>query len=255
MSSNQVGLLYELQKVDSDIFYLINQKNNKPKIIEKEKEKIKQTNEKISSAKEKLKSLRIEIKNKELDLLDKENKIKKLSQQLNTVRTNKEYSSIVVETNNIKADKSILEEEILQGFGKIEQIEAEIKSYEKELIELEEELNKLCERTNLEIKELERAIAEKEAERKKIVDKITDKELLEKYEKLLEKKPDKIAVAEVREESCQGCHMSITKQELNLLLLGKDVISCRNCSRILYIRDEYREESLANTDSKDSYSS
>jgi predicted nucleic acid-binding Zn-ribbon protein len=37
---------------------------------------------------------------------------------------------------------------------------------------------------------------------------------------------------------CQGCFISLTAQEINLLLQEDKLISCRNCSRILFFEGE-----------------
>ncbi|MBN1443076.1 MAG: hypothetical protein JXA90_10215, partial [Planctomycetes bacterium] len=33
----------------------------------------------------------------------------------------------------------------------------------------------------------------------------------------------------------QGCHMTVTPQSITVLMLGKELVQCRNCSRLLYL--------------------
>ena len=34
---------------------------------------------------------------------------------------------------------------------------------------------------------------------------------------------------------CQGCYMRVTKQELTQLSLAQELLTCRSCSRLLYL--------------------
>ena len=68
--------------------------------------------------------------------MTKEGAIKKYQTQQNLVKTNKEYSSLEKEIASIKADSSLLEEEILKSF---DTIEAAQKTISKEKQKFEEE--------------------------------------------------------------------------------------------------------------------
>ena len=77
-----------------------------------------------------------------------------------------------------------------------------------------------------------------------------EKEVLRLYERILRAKEDGISLAvagkyEVIEDKgkailwrCEGCSMSLNAQDVNLMMIGRDVQTCRNCSRILYLKPE-----------------
>jgi predicted nucleic acid-binding Zn-ribbon protein len=35
---------------------------------------------------------------------------------------------------------------------------------------------------------------------------------------------------------CEGCGVGLNMQDVNLLMMGRDVQFCRNCSRVLYLK-------------------
>ena len=59
-------------------------------------------------------------KEKENDLLSREEKIKKLMAQLYSLKSNKEYQAMEMEIKGLKADKSLLEDDILRCFDAVE---------------------------------------------------------------------------------------------------------------------------------------
>jgi len=64
-----------------------------------------------------------------------EAKIEKLRQQMNSVRSNKEYSALLVEVNTFKVEKDKLEEEALLAMGKVEGVAADLTALEAQVAE------------------------------------------------------------------------------------------------------------------------
>ena len=58
--------------------------------------------------------------------------------------------------------------------------------------------------------------------------------LLKKYERLLGL-PNSLAIATVNGRSCTGCYSDITREDLEKVKLLEQIVTCNNCSRILYI--------------------
>jgi predicted nucleic acid-binding Zn-ribbon protein len=55
------------------------------------------------------------------------------------------------------------------------------------------------------------------------------------YNRLVQRSQDGIAVAEVVNGSCSACFMSLRPQVQQQLRKGNEIITCENCTRILYI--------------------
>ena len=63
-----------------------------------------------------------------------------------------------------------------------------------------------------------------------------------KYEQIFARRGG-LAVVEVRNGTCQGCHMHVPPQLFNEIKKFRDVRQCPNCHRMLYWRPEGQEGS------------
>ena len=93
--------------------------------------------------------------------------------------------------------------------------------YEEDKAEMAKELNSVAE-------ELDICARKSEEIRKKI-----PAELLRKYEQI-KNATRGVAVVAVWKEVCDGCHMSMPPQLYNELQKSNVLITCPNCSRIIY---------------------
>ena len=89
--------------------------------------------------------------------------------------------------------------------------------------------------TDLETKSkaLESQQAELANEREALASKI-DADLLDQFERLFNSKGDAAIVA-VEHGVCTGCHMKVTTATAAQVKAGKEIVSCENCGRILYL--------------------
>lgn len=190
----------------------------------------------LKAAEEKRQKLILLQKQKEGDLAAKEEGIKKSQAQLGQLKTNKDYQAKLSEIESLKADKSLIEEEILRA---MDEIDASKKPIEDEKIKLaaEEKIYsgkkaQVAERT----KELEASINSIEGQRK-ILSASVDKKILERYEHILHAK-DGLALVSVAHNSCQGCFMHVPHQVINEIQMHDRLIVCENCARILYLQED-----------------
>src|SRR3989338_9524733 len=82
-----------------------------------------------------LKTIQVKRKEKEVDLASKETTMKKYNLQLMSVKTNKEYTSLQNEIEGLKADNSVLEEEILNFMEEIDSLRMRISKENESLIQ------------------------------------------------------------------------------------------------------------------------
>ncbi len=177
-----------------------------------------------------------EIDKKELDLKSNEGKITKYNVQLNSIKTNKEYSTLISEIGSKKADMSILEDEILNTMSRLEIANQEYEKVTKELRNEEESLNDLIKSVDADIKEADIEIEKIKNEQKKYID-LLDEHSLKNYNRLSNIKGGN-AIVPVIGNVCGGCSMNVTTQTLNELMGGEDLVFCRSCSRILYLDEK-----------------
>lgn len=231
----QIKLLVELQGLDSHIFRLEDELDLIPETIKNTDEAFKEKSVNLKKLEDGLKALQMKRKEKEGDLEAKEGMIKKYQTQQYQVKTNKEYTALQDEIGRVKADNSIIEEDIINI---LDQMDAENKKIQKEKELLKEEevlLNEDKKKLNEDAGRCKAELEEFKKKRQGLTQKV-DKIILSKYERLI-KNRDGLAIVPVSGEACQGCHRIMPPQVINEIRMNKDLIFCENCTRILYIEE------------------
>lgn len=231
-----IEALKRVQSLRNKINELEEYKERRKKDVQKKEthiEEIRTLSEK--KHKEKL-SVQKEIDRKELDLKTDEGEISKYNAQLNSIKTNKEYTALCSEIGSKKADMSILEDVILNTMSRLETVNKEYSELTENLKREEESLKELIKSVDAEVRETDIEIEKVQNDQKKYIDAL-DEDTLYHYNRLSNIKGGKAVVA-VMGNVCGGCFMNITAQTLNLLMGGKELVFCQSCSRILYLEEK-----------------
>ncbi|MBU4343124.1 MAG: hypothetical protein KKG21_03850 [Candidatus Omnitrophica bacterium] len=232
---DQIGLLIRLQVVDGEIYILNREKQDMPGHIKSIEESLENKKTGIKQAEQSLKNVQVKLKEKEISLQQKEENIKKLQNQLYQIKTNKEYAAMLKEIEGLKADNSLIEEEMLRLMDEIEVAKKKI-AEEKELFKKEEgAAQKEKDRVDVRAKEIEARSKDLSWQRNEIVPNI-DKQLLAKYERVLKNK-DGLAIVRIENSACGGCHMNLPPQVVSESKLKEEIVTCGSCNRILYVDD------------------
>lgn len=228
----QIKILVELQKIDAGIYRSKKELKSQPALKQKIETDFDRKKASLKAAEEELKTAQLKQKEKEGDLQSKEEKIKKLQAQLYQLKSNKEYTAMEMEIRGLKADNSVLEEEILKLLDVVDLVRAKVVKEKERLTGeerlMKEELAKLNQealRINAEITALE--------ENRKVFSPNIDKKLISQYERIL-KGREGLALVPVRNNSCGGCHMELPPQRVNEIQIADKLIVCESCARILY---------------------
>jgi hypothetical protein len=228
-----IQLLVNLQKIDVKIGEL--QKN-----IDAIPREIEDLMRGLLKAKEELQGLLDEIEQEDRERRDAERAVEeererlvKSKSKIPEVKTNKEYSALLAEIENIEQAISSKEDEILNLMELIE--EKNRQKADKELaVKKEEDLfNKMKEEKERQLARLNSELEDETAQRARLTADIEDP-LLEQYERLRITK-NGIAVVNVEEHACQGCHMTLPPQVVAEIRIGEKVVLCDHCSRMLFI--------------------
>ncbi len=172
----------------------------------------------------------------ESDVSAKKSLIDKYRKQLNDVKTNKEYTSLLKEIEDVESEIGEIEEEIISEMLTADDLEAAIKTAEKKAETAKDKL--LNEKTELQTKK-----ADQDAERKKLK---REREMLiptipsdqtRLYNNIFRKCPG-TALSPVTDDFCSMCQIRIRPQVLNELIAQKEIILCENCGRILFWKPE-----------------
>ena len=233
--NEQLKFLVNLQKMDFKILELERLKNNIPKEIEERKDSLNFAEEEYKNNETVLKETQKTIRTKEGALNDEMEHLKKTQVKLNVVKTNKEYSAVLSEIESIKKNKDKFEEEIIILLDTTELIKKKINESKKKVDNERTAWEGIVKEKGKELKSLEEEIKKSKIEREDVIGKIETK-LVQIYQKLSDHK-DKLAMAEVKNMSCQGCFVKVLPQKYNELKSGEDIIFCSNCQRILYCQE------------------
>jgi uncharacterized protein len=232
----QIKLLIELQKLDSQIFRLKKELASQPVLIRNLEESFKEKEITLKRNEEEHKSLLVKHKEREGALQSKEEGIKKLQTQLYQLKTNKEYQAMEKEISSQKADVSVIEEEIIKILDRIDECIKEV-ARKKDILILErkglEDQKKII---DAKTKEIEGQLQKLNSERAELSQKV-EKVFLTKYERILNSK-NGLAMVSVEHDACSGCNINLPPQVINEIRMQRELIFCGSCARILYIEED-----------------
>jgi len=232
----ELGALIKLQALDTEIYGLKSEKNAKPLEIKLLETAFEEKKVAMAALEKANLGLQKEKKDKELELASKEEGIKKLQGQLYSLKTNKEYSTMMQQIADAKADVSVAEDKILQLLDQMDKIKVDIEQERQKLGEEEKVLKAQKEKSEERIKVIDDRLAQLEAQRQQVIPGI-DSKILTQYERILEGR-DALAIVTVKDNSCQGCNMSVPAQVINLIKMYDHIITCEMCNRMLYIEED-----------------
>jgi predicted nucleic acid-binding Zn-ribbon protein len=225
--------LIKLQKLDKEITDISLFLDNIPTQIKEINKKIEASSQIITLAKEKMDQNQKKRRDLEAEVKDIKEQVSKYNRQLNEVKTNREYSSLLKEIEEAKQKVNDKEEEIIGEMLSADEIEEEIKTAGQNYSEAEQKFSKEKDALQQEKKKFEAKKDKLNQEKEKIVPKIPSDQV-NLYLKIY-KKNSGIALSPVNEEFCSLCHMRIRPQVINELKGKEKIILCENCGRILYV--------------------
>jgi len=231
----QIKLLIELQGLDKEIFKFEKDLAQAPEQIKSLDAEYKQKEEEVKAKDTELKQVQVAHKTKEIELKTKEDSIKKLEGQLYQLKTNKEYTAMENEIKGVKADCSLLEEEIITLLDKIDEAENQKKQRSEELKVEQKKTEDEKKRISEEIKKEQESLNQIKTQRNTLAEKV-DKNILSKYERILHNR-EGMALVPVRGNACQGCFLNLPPQVINEIKMKEDFVFCESCARILYMEE------------------
>jgi predicted nucleic acid-binding Zn-ribbon protein len=228
----QLALLIELQKMESTAGGITARKKDLPVQMADLEMKFKEFHADVEAERAQLEELRKRRRDKDNQLRLGQETLKRTRDRLLDVKTNKEYQSVLKEIETFETKNSQMEDEIISLLDELdllekavktreEELEAQSRGYEEEKIKMTEELSSL-------VGELEICVR-KSGELKKNI----SADILRKYEQI-KNAGRGIAVVSCWKEICSGCHMFIPPQLYNELQKSVALVTCPNCSRIIY---------------------
>lgn len=225
--------LISLQAIDSRIAALEADAARLPREIAAIHAGIEDARKQVEQAKAQLDAARKDQRAKEKDLEVVQGKRSKTEARLYEVKTNKEYSAVLIEIEDIKQEKGRMEEEVLVLMEAQERLTGDIREAEARFKQRETEGR----RQEATAKELlgvvETDLAAVRTERKELAGHLPGP-ILADYDRILRARGGLALVPVTKPNFCGACRMTITPQRLQELRAQASLIPCESCGRYLY---------------------
>jgi predicted nucleic acid-binding Zn-ribbon protein len=230
---SQLQTLIELQGLDAKIAAHEAEAARLPRQVEAIQAALAEARKLVETVKSKLDTTRKELRVREKDLEVANVKRQKLEARLYEVKTNKEYSAVLLEIEEAKQEKAKTEEDILGLMEMQERLGAEIKDAEQRFKAREEQARQdeavVTKKLAVVQQELGALRTERGAHAKAL-----PPGLLASYERISRARGG-VAVAAVSVAGvCGGCRVSIRPQAMQELRSATSLMVCESCGRYLY---------------------
>lgn len=187
----------------------------------------------VDALKQKTRQLEVGRKNLELDVGTRNESIARLKTQQYQTRKNDEFRAIGHEIERYENEIRKLEDQELELMIEGDKLKSELEATEKSAVATKDAISRQLVDLESKSKALESRQRELENERETLASKI-DADLLDQFERLFNSKGDAAIVA-VEHGVCTGCHMKVTTATAARVKAGKEIVSCEQCGRILYL--------------------
>jgi len=229
-------VLIQLQECDNRITRILRAKEQAPLKIQKLETELQAMEDQFKADEDQLEAFRKDRRQLEREIQELDGKIDKSSAKLTQIKSNKEYTAVLKEIDDLKTIKFQTEEKAIQMMETAEELERKCKGHKATLKTLNDQCEKDKDSVKKELLALEKELESLEKERNKLCCDF-DQGLLKKYLFLRERKGG-LAISSVVTGVCQTCHMGIPPQKFNELIRGNDLMTCPHCNRIIYWGDD-----------------
>lgn len=228
----QLYPLYRLQQVDSKIDLLLKRAAAGEDNAELHK-KIRAREHKLQVADKEQHTLRTHLKDTELQLASVEAHIKKLEKELYSGKTTnpKELAGFTQEIEQLKAQKSAIEDKVLDFMDKVETNKAEMEAVQTRLEKARKELEAQAQKSGSSKREAEAQVEELRKKRDEMAQEI-EPVLMSRYE-TLRKRKDGVAVAKLEGNACGECGTGLP-DSVRRKVQERQLELCSYCERILF---------------------
>ena len=229
----QLQTLINLQAIDTRIAGLEADAARLPREIAAIHAAVEEAKKNAEQAKARLDAARKDQRAKEKDLEVVQAKRSKNEARLYEVKTNKEYSAVLIEIEEIKQEKARMEEEVLVLMEAQERLTGDIREADARFKQRESEGRGQEATLKEQLRGIETDLAGVRTERKELAGKLPAN-ILADYDRILRARAGLALVPVTKPNFCGACRMTITPQRLQELRAQSSLIPCESCGRYLY---------------------
>ena len=228
----QLQQLVQLQKIDDQILEHKKTLVDIPTQIDSARAELEEKKNILKVVTEEIETLQKQRKDLELEVQGENDHMAKAKTKLPAVKTNKEYTAILVEVDAIKEKVSKIEDMELEVMEALEVKAKEIPGVEKKCKEEDAYFNEYQLKKDNEEKRFKKELEELVEKRKNISAQL-ETVILKRYEKISNSR-DGRAVAGLRENICQGCFQQVLPQMVIEVKVAVKIHQCGGCMRFLF---------------------
>jgi hypothetical protein len=230
-------VLRELHRIHRQLTDLRDRRDRGPKQVKAHEANVKRLDDELAKVKADSLNSRKNVDTKQLQLRSLEDKLNQLKNRLSQCSTNKEYQAIQEQMSADKVASSVLEDEILDALGKVDEYKPLIGKAEQNLAKGREEFEKVRKQVDEQRQVILGDITRLEADLRDAETRLPS-DFRQGYDRIVKAKGED-ALAEVDGDVCGGCYQQMTPNTLSQLRMGQ-AIFCKSCGRLLYLPEAPR---------------
>ncbi len=232
--------LLALHKIDGELQELSNRRHHLVKDQLALQHRITELQAAVAETESAERKLQATIAAHELDMKARQEHVEKMRQSLNTTKTNKEYSAILVQISTDKVELDKVETAALELMDQQQKNAQNLQNLRRQLDTAQATLAGAQQQNAAQVAAVDDELQACREARRQAMAKVPH-EALRQYERIGKKYPGQaLAPVEYREKdldtiTCGGCFMSLNIEDINLLRGRDEVRHCHSCGRILYL--------------------
>lgn len=235
--------LQRLQSIELQLRSARDQIESKFRTVDAQRRKIATLQRQATDIRDTIRRTQADADKLELERKAHEAHLAKLREALNRSKTNKEYAAVLTQLNTDKADALKFEDQVLSALTKVDDLKKQAAEIDARLQKEQTRVAELEQAARDTEQKLAGQISALEAQREEATEGIP-LEALRLFERACEHHDGEgMAMIEQphpkrAEYICSGCYMAVTLESINALQSRDAVITCPNCSRILYLESQ-----------------
>ena len=232
----QIKVLVKLQHLDTETVRIKSTLNDVSKKLEDLDSSLKEIEQTIKDQESVLNELTKEYRNYESDVKMNLGKNIKSQERLRSVKTNKEYQSMLKEIEDVNSKNSSIEDKMIECLERMDQTEEIIAKKKDEYLLFSDRIKSEKENIEREAGINKKKLDELDMDRKNVSG-LIDSQLFKKYLVIREQQQGGLAVVPVKDAVCHGCNVNLPPQLYNELFRYDSLKFCPNCHRVIYLKE------------------
>ena len=232
----QIKVLVKIQHLDTESVRIKSTLNDVSKKLENLDSSLKEIEQTIKDQESVLSELKKQYRDYESEVKINLVKNQNSQEKLRSIKTNKEYQSLLKEMEAVKSKNSSIEDKMIECLDRMDEAEEIISKKKDEYLLFSDRIK--SEKENI---EREAGINKKKLDEinmdRKNVSGLIDSQLFEKYLVIKEQQQGGLAVVPVKNAVCHGCNVNLPPQLYNELFRYNSLKFCPNCHRIIYLKE------------------